>query len=53
MGEAIAKVIAITASEDLSLGLQATEGTCVDYPITVALKVIAIRVCRLRIAPSP
>src|SRR6516165_3202724 len=47
VGEAVAEVIGVAASEDLSLVFEAAEGARVDDAVTVALKGVAVRVRRL------
>ena len=42
VGEPVAEVVAVTAGEDLSLGLETAEGTGMNDPIAVALKVVAV-----------
>ena len=50
--QAGAKVVGVAAGEDLGLVLQPAESPGMDDAVTVALKRIAVRVRRLRIAPS-
>ncbi len=47
MGQAIAKVVGVPASEDLGLGFEAAKGPGVDDAIAVTLKVVAVRMRRL------
>jgi hypothetical protein len=52
VGEPVAKVVGVAASENLSLICQAAKGAGVDDPVTVALKVVAIGMRRLWKAAS-
>src|ERR1700693_4962188 len=52
MGQTIAKVVGVTTSEDLGFGLETAESPGVDDAITVALKVVAVRMLRLGITAS-
>jgi len=52
VGEAVAKVVRVTARENLGLGFETTKGAGVDYAIAVALKVVSIGVRRFREAAS-
>jgi len=44
VGEAVAKVIRVTARKDLGLRFEASEGASVDDAVAVALKVVAVEV---------
>jgi hypothetical protein len=44
VGEAVAEVVGVAAGEDLRLGFQTAEGAGVDDAVTIALKVVAVRV---------
>src|SRR5215831_6496957 len=50
--EAVAKVIGITPRKDLGLVLQPAESAGMDHAVTVALKIVAVGMARLRIATS-
>jgi hypothetical protein len=52
MRKPIAEMIGIAAGEDLGLGLQPTKRARMDYPVAVALKVVAVGVLRLRMTAS-
>ena len=52
VGQAVAEVVGVAAGEDLCLRFQAAKGARMDYPIAVALKVVAVRMLRLGIAAS-
>ena len=52
MRQAIAKMIGITASKNLSLGFQAAKGARVNHPVAVTLKIIAVSMRRLGVSPS-
>ncbi len=53
MGKPVAKMIRKSRREYLRLGLQTPESTGVDYPIAIALKLVAVSVRRFRIPPAP
>src|SRR5262249_12994821 len=53
VGKAVAKMVRVAAGKDLRFIFQSAEGPRVDYAITVTLKIVAIRMPRLRIPPSP
>src|SRR5271169_1017617 len=52
VSEAGAKVVGIAAGKDLRFIFQPAKGTGVDDAVTVTLEGVAVRVRRLRIAPS-
>src|SRR5229473_2972617 len=49
----IAKVIGIPAGKDLGFVLKPAKSAGMDDPVPVSLKIVAIWMTRLRIAPSP
>ena len=52
VGQAIAEVVGVTAGEDLGFGFKTAKSPGVDHAITVALKVVAVGMRRLRNAAS-
>jgi len=52
MGKTIAKMVGVTAGEDLGFGFEAAKSPGVDDAIAVALKVVAVRMLRLGITAS-
>jgi len=52
MGQAIAKVVGVTAGEDLSFSLEAAKRPGVDDAIAVTLKIVAVGMLRLGITAS-
>ena len=50
--QAISKVVGVSSSENLGFGFEAAESSRVNYPVTVALKIIAIRMRRLGVAAA-
>ena len=50
---AISEMVAEAGSEDLRFGFQAAKGARVHYAVAIALKRIAVRMLRFRVAPSP
>src|SRR5258708_21510791 len=51
MRQAIAEMVGIAAGENLGLGFQPAERARMNYPVAVALKVVAVRMLRLRMTP--
>src|SRR6266849_8423137 len=49
----VAKVIGVPARENLGLVLKSAKSAGMDDPVPVSLKIVAIWMTRLRIAPSP
>src|SRR6267142_4612207 len=49
----VAEMVGVPAREDLGLVLKPAESAGMDDPVPVSLKIVAIWMTRLRIAPSP
>jgi hypothetical protein len=52
VGQAVAEVVGVAASENLSLGFQAAESAGMNDAIAVALEVVAVGMLRLRMTAS-
>src|SRR5436853_174687 len=52
VSETVAEMVGVAAGKYLGLRFQAAKRPGVNYPVAVALKIVAIAVRRLRVAPS-
>jgi hypothetical protein len=53
MRQPVAEVIRVPSREYLGLGLKPAKGSRMDYTIAVSLKIVAVGMRWLRIAPAP
>src|SRR5579885_208926 len=51
--QAIAKVVGITAGENLGFGFESPEGPRVNDAVAVPLKIISVRMSWLGVSPAP